>query len=51
MPDKNYSHRDVTDKLGLKEGMNVRVIDVGATHASPHLYQAKAFSVGNANNN
>ncbi|MBI5054645.1 MAG: DUF3052 family protein [Chloroflexi bacterium] len=29
MPDKDYSHRDVTDKLNLKEGMNVRQIGKG----------------------
>ncbi len=29
MPDKDYSHRDVTDKLGLKPGQAVRVIGKG----------------------
>lgn len=29
MPDKDYSHRDVTDKLGLKPGHAVRVIGKG----------------------
>lgn len=29
MPDKDYSHRDVTDKLGLKPGLAVRVIGKG----------------------
>jgi hypothetical protein len=29
MPDKDYSHRDVTDKLGLKPGQAVRVVGKG----------------------
>ncbi|MBI3761802.1 MAG: DUF3052 family protein [Chloroflexi bacterium] len=29
MPEKDYSHRDVTDKLGLKPGHAVRVIGRG----------------------
>lgn len=29
MPDKDYSHRDVTDKLGLKPGLVVRVVGKG----------------------
>ncbi|MGH2524730.1 MAG: hypothetical protein ACRDH2_19660, partial [Anaerolineales bacterium] len=29
MPDKDYSHRDVTDKLGLKPGHAVRVVGKG----------------------
>lgn len=29
MPEKDYSHRDVTDKLGLKPGQAVRVIGKG----------------------
>lgn len=29
MPDKDYSHRDVTDKLGLKPGQAVRVLGKG----------------------
>jgi hypothetical protein len=29
MPDKDYSHRDVTDKLGLKPGQAVRVSGKG----------------------
>jgi hypothetical protein len=29
MPDKDYSHRDVTDKLGLKPGHLVRVVGQG----------------------
>ena len=29
MPDKDYSHRDVTDKLGLKPGHVVRVVGKG----------------------
>jgi hypothetical protein len=29
MPDKDYSHRDVTDKLGLKPDHRVRVIGAG----------------------
>jgi hypothetical protein len=28
MPDKDYSHRDVTDKLGIKPEMAVRVVGV-----------------------
>lgn len=30
MPDKDYSHRAVTDKLGLKPGQAVRVVGKGA---------------------
>lgn len=30
MPDKDYSHRDVTDKLGIKMEMAVRVVGVKA---------------------
>ena len=30
MPDKDYSHRDVVDKLGIKPGQSVRVIGRGA---------------------
>ena len=29
MPDRDYSHRDVTDKLGLKPGQIVRVVGKG----------------------
>ena len=29
MPDKDYSHRDITDKLGLKLGHAVRVVGKG----------------------
>lgn len=29
MPEKDYSHRDVTDKLGLKPGHAVRVVGKG----------------------
>jgi Protein of unknown function (DUF3052) len=29
MPDKDYSHRDVTDKLGLKAGQAVRAVGKG----------------------
>ena len=29
MPDKDYSHRDITDKLGLKPGHVVRVVGKG----------------------
>lgn len=29
MPDKDYSHRDVLDKLGLKPGQAVRVVGKG----------------------
>jgi len=29
MPDKDYSHRDVTDKLGLKPGQAVRAVGKG----------------------
>ncbi len=29
MPEKDYSHRDITDKLGLKPGHDVRVIGKG----------------------
>ncbi len=29
MPEKDYSHRDVTDKLGLKPGFAVRVVGKG----------------------
>ena len=29
MPDQDYSHRDVTDKLGLKPGHAVRVVGKG----------------------
>lgn len=29
MPDKDYSHRDITDKLGLKPGHAVRVVSKG----------------------
>ncbi|MBI3177390.1 MAG: DUF3052 family protein [Chloroflexi bacterium] len=30
MPDKDYSHRDVTDKLSLEQGFVVRVVGKGA---------------------
>lgn len=33
MPDGDYSHRDVTDKLGLKPGLAVRVVGVTASAA------------------
>lgn len=29
MPDKDYSHRDVTDKLGIRAGDSVRVVGRG----------------------
>jgi hypothetical protein len=29
MPEKDYSHRDVTDKLGLKPGQAVRIVGKG----------------------
>ena len=29
MPDKDYSHRDITDKLGLKPGFAVRIVGKG----------------------
>ncbi len=29
MPDRDYSHRDITDKLGLKPGQAVRVVGRG----------------------
>jgi hypothetical protein len=29
MPEKDYSHRDITDKLGLKPGFAVRVVGKG----------------------
>ncbi len=29
MPDKDYSHRDITDRLGLKPGFAVRVVGKG----------------------
>ncbi len=41
MPDKDYSHRDVTDKLGLKPDHRVRVVGVRATHASPLLKRVR----------
>ena len=31
MPEKDYSHRDITDKLGLKPGFAVRVAGKGDT--------------------
>jgi len=29
VPDKDYSHRDITDKLGLKPGFAVRIVGKG----------------------
>ena len=29
MPEKDYSHRDITDKLGLKPGFAIRVVGKG----------------------
>jgi hypothetical protein len=29
MPDKDYSHRDVTDKLGIQPGQSIRVVGRG----------------------
>ena len=29
MPEKDYSHRDITDKLGLKPGVAVRIVGKG----------------------
>ncbi len=48
MPDKDYSHRDVTDKLGLKQGFVVRVVGKGApdlpARAPENRAGADAFS-------
>jgi hypothetical protein len=35
MPHKDYSHRDVTDKLGLKLGQAVRIVGVRPLRAAP----------------
>lgn len=44
MADRDYSHRDVTDKLGLKPGMAVRAVGVGASAAAarPLLERVRA---------
>ncbi len=43
MPDKDYSHRDVTDKLGLKPDHRVRVIGkrTRAINQSPLLKKVR----------
>lgn len=44
MAERDYSHRDVTDKLGLKPGMAVRIVGLGtnAPAARPLLKRVRA---------
>jgi 16S rRNA G1207 methylase RsmC len=42
VPDKDYSHRDVTDKLGLKPGFVVRVAGIQFSSAADLLARVEA---------